>query len=201
MNKPIIAVDIDEVLCLFAEGFVAFSNERWGTHLRVEDYHEHWGEVWNVDIEEVNKRNNILWKEDAPIGYRSFEDAKAVLNKLSDRYKLIVVTARPSLAESVTKAWIRKEFGNIFDDLVLVGFYDNGFSTTGHALTKGSVLHELKADYIIDDQPKHCLSAAEHGIQALLFGDYNWNRDVALSEGVVRCRDWRAVGEYFDGQD
>ena len=39
-------------------------------------------------------------------------------------------------------------------------------------LTKGMLAKEIKADYLIDDQLKHCSAAAELGIPALLFGVY-----------------------------
>ena len=53
MRRLRIAIDIDDVLAENAIGFVAFSNERWGTRLSVDDYSEHWSEMWRVDSEEA----------------------------------------------------------------------------------------------------------------------------------------------------
>jgi hypothetical protein len=52
----------------------------------------------------------------------------------------------------------------------------------------------------IDDQPKHCVAAADIGIKALLFGEYSWNRTDTLPVGVARVKDWVAVLQYFDEQ-
>ena len=66
--------------------------------------------------------------------------------------------------------------------------------------TKADIVKQIGADYLIDDQPKHCFAAAEAGITSLLFGDYRWNRNVKLPEGVVKVRTWHEVLEYFDGR-
>ena len=56
MRRLRIAIDVDDVLAENAAGFVAFSNQRWGTTLQVDDYDEHWAKIWNVDNEEVERR-------------------------------------------------------------------------------------------------------------------------------------------------
>jgi hypothetical protein len=66
--------------------------------------------------------------------------------------------------------------------------------------TKGELLKSLGAQYHIDDQPKHCISALQQGIQPLLFGDYSWNRSVELPEGIVRVKNWQEVTEYFNAE-
>ncbi|MGH7240930.1 MAG: hypothetical protein ACREGB_01390, partial [Candidatus Saccharimonadales bacterium] len=81
----------------------------------------------------------------------------------------------------------------------LTGFYDNG-NLAGVHRTKDQLLTELGADYLIDDQPKHCFAAAAAGITSVLYGDYAWSRGVGtLPEGVVRAANWSEVQEYFDG--
>ena len=64
-----IAIDIDDVLAENAIGFVAFSNERWGTRLRVDDYSEHWSEMWHVDREEAERRAHVFHDSGAIKGY------------------------------------------------------------------------------------------------------------------------------------
>jgi uncharacterized HAD superfamily protein len=67
-------------------------------------------------------------------------------------------------------------------------------------MTKTKILAEIGANYLIDDQPKHCIAAAEAGITALLFGDYKWNKDIELKTNMVRVKNWQEVTEYFDGR-
>ena len=42
MGRKVIAIDLDDVLAAHVESFVAFSNERYGTSLQVDDYSDHW---------------------------------------------------------------------------------------------------------------------------------------------------------------
>ena len=46
---------------------------------------------------------------------------------------------------------------------------------------------------ILAAEMKHCLAVAETGRRALLFGDYNWNKQTVLSAGVERVVDWAEV--------
>ncbi len=54
--KQTIAVDIDDVLSVNVPAFINFSNERWGTRLTIDDYSEHWGDMWKVDHDEWGRR-------------------------------------------------------------------------------------------------------------------------------------------------
>ena len=64
-------------------------------------------------------------------------------------------------------------------------------------MTKAEICAEIGADYLVDDQPKHCLAAAKAGIKTILFGDYKWNRDTKLMPNMVRAKNWQEVLEYF----
>ena len=48
------------------------------------------------------------------------------------------------------------------------------------------------------DQLKLCRAAADLGMDALLFGDYSWNKIEELPDNTARCKDWKEVGEYFN---
>jgi 5'(3')-deoxyribonucleotidase len=199
MNKPILAIDIDDVLAANAAGFVKFSNERWGTNLRVEDYDEHWANVWKLDEEEVAKRAIELHESGAIGEFDHFPDAVEVLRELASEFTIIAVTARRRMVEKETRVWIDKYFNGILEDIRFAGFYDdaNVHVDIKRSSTKTEILKSIEAKYFIDDQLKHCLSAAETGIDVILFGDYAWNQNDALPVNVTRCATWYDVREYF----
>lgn len=196
--KPVIAVDVDEVLSASAEGFVAYSNDKWGTNLTVEDYDEHWSKMWQITEEETNERWKVYNNERVISTYGAFLEALEVLQKLAENYELVVATSRPRVLNADTKAWIDNNFPGVFSNIYHSGIYDDGESTDSHKMSKADMCLEIGADYLIDDQPKHCEGVAKVGIKAILFGEYPWNRSVVLPEGVTRCRDWKAVLEYFN---
>ena len=200
MPKPIIAIDIDDVLSQHAQEFVDFSNKRWGTHLTVEDYHENWSDMWQIDLEETEERARHYFDSGRLFQYRHNETARPVLKKLSKNYRLVILTSRQSFLKDGTVEWLEKNFPNIFTEVHFASFWDLEDLTHAHEATKAEMALGVKASYLIDDQPKHCLGAAEVGIESLLFGDYSWNRSVELPENVTRVHDWQAVGAYFDGK-
>lgn len=200
MNKRIIAIDIDDVLADNANGMVAFSNQRWGTNLTIEDYQEHWSDMWQIDHEETEKRSDEFHNSGIIGKLPHSEEALPTLEGLRDDYKLIVVTSRRRSVESETRDWLARHYAGVFDDIYFAGIYDKRITSATFTQTKGDIYRAINADYVVDDQLKHCLAAVKSGKQAILFGDYPWNQIDDMPKGIIRCRDWPAVREYLDGQ-
>ncbi len=199
MSKQIIAIDVDDVLAATTIGWVTFSNERWGYNLTVDDYDEHWAKMWGVDHETATKRADEMYRSGVVENVQHDPVAVDVLRELAKRYELAIATSRNTFLRKATEDWIGSNFKGLFGSIHMAGIYDD-HPEDAPTRTKGDLILSIGADYLVDDQPKHCLAVAGHGKQAILFGDYAWNRDVELVPGVTRCRDWKAVGAYFDGQ-
>lgn len=202
MAKPIIAVDIDDVLADHAKGFVEFSNKRWGTSLTPEDYEDDWSQMWQIDHEEVEDRAREFFDGGHIYEYTHDTTAYEVLVHLKKAYDLIIVTARRYQTKGDTLLWIRERYPGIFDDdkIFFAGIWDS-INGDSHLKTKGELVKSLGARYLIDDQIKHCLAAHEQGLDALLFGNYTWNQiDVSQLDGVTRVANWAEIKEYFDGR-
>jgi 5'(3')-deoxyribonucleotidase len=202
VNKPVIAVDIDDVLASNAEAFIKFSNDRWNTNLTADDYTEHWAEMWGIDYEELQRRGDVIFQEKVFLKHRFFDEAKAVLQKLTQNYIVVIASSRNKRIQKETIDWIKKEYGDIFSGFHFADIWHRQDLHIDHRLkmTKTKILAEIGANYLIDDQPKHCIAAAEAGITALLFGDYKWNKDIELKTNMVRVKNWQEVMEYFDGR-
>ena len=199
MNKLIIAVDIDEVLAASAESFIAYTNDQWGMDLTIDDYHEHWAEVWKVDHAELLRRAKQYNSSGVLESQRHFEEAEAVLTELAQAYKLVIATARRRELSGPTEKWLEDHYGGIFSEIHYAGIWDTNHEDAAH-FTKAALCQEIGADYLIDDQLKHCGSAAESGISAILFGNYTWNQAEVLHPNINRCSNWHEVLEYFNEQ-
>jgi len=198
---PVIAVDVDEVIAAHAEAFIEFSNNRWGTNLKVTDYDEHWANMWRIERQELEKRAQAFFREFPD--FKHFPDATDVLTRLKKKYELIILTSRRKELAKETERWVAKYYPNIFSKIHYSGIWDDTKEDpeTRSRATKGALLNGIGADYLIDDQPKHCFSAAELGLEALLFGDYHWNNNLKeLPKGVTRVKSWLEVGNYFDAK-
>jgi uncharacterized HAD superfamily protein len=195
-DKPIIAVDIDDVISASAPAFIAYSNEKFGTKLTIDDYQERWADLWKVENDEVIKRAHEYHESGHHATYEPLTGALEGLMELKKNFKLVVLTTRRNSINQLTKDWIHKFYPDIFDDFIFTGFFDNP-STTGVHMTKAELAKDIGAQYLIDDQLKHILASAEIGIKGLLFGDYFWNKINSLPGNVTRVRNWKEVMEYF----
>lgn len=201
MGKKVIAVDIDDVLAANAEGFTAYSNERYGTTLLPADYHEHWAELWKTDLAETERRSAELHDSGIIASYRHDDQALPVLTGLHQNYSLIIITSRRSSVEQLTRQWLTEHYGELFDDIKFARIFEGPFEPGVVSRTKADLFTSNQVSYAIDDQLKHCLAGAELGIETILFGDYPWNRTAAkLPKNVTRCKDWLAVKEFFDAR-
>ncbi len=196
--KPVIAVDIDDVLALSVDKFIEWSNNRFGTNIKFDDYVEDWSELWNISQEETTERVNMMYKEGIPAQYSHVGEAVDVLNKLKPDYELVVATARRSAEHMLTRDWIKKHYPAVFKDVHFAGIWDE---ITEHSpkKTKAKLCRELGVDYLIDDQVKHCIGVSGIGIKALLYGDYPWNRDANLPRDIERVLNWKEINHYFTG--
>ncbi len=195
--KRTIAVDIDDVLAANAAGIVSYSNQKWGTHLAPEDFRENWAGMLQISHEEAEKRAKEFHLAGVVGQYPHDETAKAVLKQLGSRYKLVITTSRRQELVKETTEWIAKYFSGIFEEIHYAGLFDD-FTENSHLATKAELCQQIGADYLIDDQLKHCLAAAEVGIEAVLFGDYKWNQAATLPPKVIRAKTWSDVLEYFE---
>lgn len=200
MSREVIAVDIDDVLSDTAEGFTAFSNERYGTSLTISDFTEHWADMWQVDNDEVTRRAAEYHESGAANDFQHKEEALPVLRELEQSYKLLAITSRSNELKSLTHEWVERHFGEIFDDIKFAGIFDGPIHDGLLHRTKGELFASNAVNYVIDDHLKHCFAAAKLGIQSVLFGDYPWNQHEDLPPEIIRCENWGAVAEFFDAR-
>lgn len=199
MPKPIIAIDIDEVLGEYAVEFVKFSNARWGTNLSVEDYSENWSEMWQIDHRETMERSKIIYTKG--VGFygdlKKLVGADEAMQTLKETYDLVLVTSRPLSVEQETRDWLEQHYSNLVSAIYFAGMYDGDITDKSFLKTKANVFSEIKPTFIIDDLPKHCHAAADMGIRAILFGEYPWNKDTEETDRIKRCRNWSEVVDFI----
>ncbi|MDR2063631.1 MAG: hypothetical protein LBQ02_02460 [Candidatus Nomurabacteria bacterium] len=201
MAKPIIAIDVDDVLAISAPCFLEYNNALWGGNAKMEDYTEDWMSLWRVSEWQLEEYNLDLVKHQKIYPtMKPVKNAKTTLAKLSEKYDFVVLTSRPGCFAEMTEKWLEKHFRDVIKTTHFAGFWDD-VSEDSVRHTKGKIVRELGAKCLIDDQPKHCFSAREHGIKSILFGEYSWNRDVKNAAGMHRAKNWQQVHELLWSED
>jgi 5'(3')-deoxyribonucleotidase len=199
MARQIIAIDIDDVIADSTEALRLKVNEKTGASLTREHYQvegEYWGyyeRVWTAHGLKDKVPKGMLDSE--MIADQSYvlllPGVSFAIGELSKRFDIALVTARHKEWEEATHEWLKEHFGNVFIDVHFAGNL-----RMGHTQTKGELCKEVGAKWLIDDNPMHCKTALDEGLQGILFGEYGWHYE--LPEGLVHCKDWPAVLEYFD---
>ncbi len=197
MSKEIIAVDIDEVLFPMAPTFLAFHNTMYGSEFTVDQMQSYYieemtGETWQ----------QVEAKIDAYLETEHYKQGQPVvgsveaIKQLREKYKLVLITSRHFSYRGTTESFIEEHFTGLFDDLRYTHLpEDPELVKPKHIICK-----ELGSIALIDDSVSNVFEAAQNGITGILFGDYAWNKSGVLPAGVIRCKDWPAVVEYFDGR-
>lgn len=194
-TKPIIAVDIDDVLFPTNRELMEFVNKHFGANLSWEDYQIHapywgyWERVWNVSTEEAYQRYKAFTTSDVMKSATTIDGAISVIDRLEKQFDLVIVTARKDEHADATHQWLNKHFPSTFKGVEFVPLW--GGNTT---ITKADICNKIGASFLIDDNIEHCTLAGEAGINALLFGEYGWNHHEGdLPKNVTRVKTWHDV--------
>jgi uncharacterized HAD superfamily protein len=194
MTRPTIAVDLDDVLALHAAAFVRFSNENYGTELTPEEYDDMWTNLWgDMTWDEIEARAAVFHTPENTLAYAKIDEASPVLARLRERFRLVIVTARPKHLMQVTHQWLAEHHTDVFEEVHFVPLW-----LPNNTVTKADICKQIGAEYLIDDTVRHCNIAAESGITALLFGNYRWNRN-GIDPRVQQVHNWGEVEAYFGG--
>jgi 5'(3')-deoxyribonucleotidase len=191
--KPVLAVDLDDVLFPFMDRFVPHYNDKFDATFVMDDYHTfEFHEVWGGTNEEAFDcvRTFFHMSHD---GVPPLSGSVEAIAQLSEMYDLIIVTARDESLRSHTEGWLHEVFPGHFQSVFLCNSYL--LNAEEKRRTKLDVIEDVDAVGIIDDSLRNTSQVAATGRRAMLFGNYAWNRTDNLPEGVKRYRDWPHIVE------
>lgn len=200
-NRPTIAVDVDDVLADEKEDVRKFINKTYNLKLTPEDYMieapygRYFEKVWGVDGEKGLQMYEAYFNAGIKAKHKPVKGSVEAISKLEKKYNFVVVTSRGDRSFEYTHSWLSKHFPKVFKEVAFVPLWSKD-----KEITKAEICNEIGASYLVDDNAEHCNLAQKAGVQALLFGQYGWNRNVELTKGIIRVKDWQEVLEYFDGK-
>ena len=195
VNKPIIAVDIDDVLVPHVQDLLRWHNREYGTQMTLNQYRSKDPKDWGAKtIEEAIQRVQKFFVTPDFLEAKPIAEATKVLKKLSDSYDLIVITARDNIIEDATYRWLDLHFPALFKEI----HFTARLNLEGGGGAKSTIALAANAKYLIDDALENAMDVSSAGLKVLLFGDYPWNKADKAITNVVRVKDWREVLEYFN---
>ncbi|KAI6005117.1 hypothetical protein F5J12DRAFT_834830 [Pisolithus orientalis] len=203
---PVLAVDLDDVLCQTNSAISKWHNDNYGTpdeiNLSNFYYYYYWkNPFWgspSVTHGKVREFYQTGWIEHVPLVSGAKEGVEA-LRRMG--YRLIIVTARNKEVEHASWKWVNRHFGDLFECIICTGQFANAqkavsdgtykhfVANNGHAvatrLSKAQVCMDIGAKLLIDDSVENAMACMRHTAESgggvapphvLLFGSYEWNK-------------------------
>lgn len=185
-EKPVIAVDVDEVLCIMCSHFCKFLKEQYGQTFREKDFMTYdWFKIVGGGERDFSEKMCKYYGEEHYLNAKIMPNCIQVLQELSQFYEFKVVTARlPSLQKNTIR-WLKKYFPNIFSEIY--------FTRSGRkSVSKAEICRRIDAKYIIDDSLSNAMSCSRV-CKVFLFGKYAWNQSSSVPPKVKRVNSWQQI--------
>ncbi len=191
-DRPLVIVDVDEVLGLFMQGFGAFIAAR-GYELRFERFALFQniyrpGAMEHLDLEQGRELFNDFFRT----GCGEIEPAPgaiAALNRLKPRAEILILSNAPAEAEKLRGDWLKRH--GLPHALILS-------SGPKGPITSGLVAQTRGRTAFIDDLIPNLDSVAEHSPATATFqhvADLRLRPLAPRSDAHPRIDDWATLGE------
>jgi uncharacterized HAD superfamily protein len=196
MGKQTIAVDADDTIFDENNAVRLFMNDTYGFNHDERDYlvdgpfETYWENIWGFDPKHTQEVYQEFCLSPYKENLKPIKNAINVLTELKQQYELVIVTSRDHRLVDITHKALAEHYPSIFSDVHFMPLWGNSGETT-----KAKLCNEIGASYLIDDSFEHCKLCSGTNTKAIVFGDYGWNRKQTLPDGLVRCKDWDAVGK------
>lgn len=191
--KPVLAIDIDEVLSPLIYKYGPWLAERTNKKITFERgmsyYLDRQAGLSALEVEQAlnDYFNSEHYSESLPL-----DGAIDAIGTLQSKYSLVLVTGRSTLFRDATHRWLDEHFSAVFKAVHFVGQFNEGDNP---ATSKLELIEQLDAIGLIDDMLSTVAYIAAHGRRGILFGDYEWNHAEELPAGVTRVKGWKEVKE------
>uniref|UniRef100_A0A7S1F331 Uncharacterized protein n=1 Tax=Noctiluca scintillans TaxID=2966 RepID=A0A7S1F331_NOCSC len=186
-GDPVIAVDIDEVLCRYCIAFQRWVAEKTGVPIE-----ENTTACFDVVCQHgQGPLHASFLQDDAFVQIEPVPGALQALTQLkSAGFRLEGVTTRPASCSAATEKYLATYYPGLMQG---VHFVQSG--------RKGPVCNSLGAMVLIDDQLPNIFSASASGVPSVIFdfnGQYGWNHITELPPLAVRKYTWEEVLQHIE---
>lgn len=181
ISKPIIAADIDGVVADFNSAYLAYLNNALGRRFTLNDWTHYDLDRWSgLTIEQLHDIHNHFINDNRYCDLSLVAGAKIALGQLSQHFQIVWITARPKSIQAVTRNWCRQHFPNSRVLFANPAGEKSLVRPGEKRRTKVELAEEIKAHYLIEDNP-HEFAAWDHPtIQPVCFA-CPWNSDLVQS--------------------
>jgi beta-phosphoglucomutase-like phosphatase (HAD superfamily) len=191
-NKPVLIVDFDDTLREFNEPLRLWTNKHCATNIAsIKEIHNfNLDSVWKCGIEEMRERLARFYESEEFMRAQYFSGAQETIARLSEKFTIIIATARPSSLAHTT----RTQLAPIMNFIESVYFKED-FPKGG----KGILARSLGAVLAIDDANHNVHQYVQAGIKVVQFNynnSFGWNELSSAPDDVLRSASWEENYEH-----
>jgi len=189
-SRPVLALDLDDVIKDTATTLCWWHNHRYGTaHTPAQMTDFYLDALWQCSRKESEDKLWEFFHSEHHHTAAFVEGAEEGLHTLAAHYELHVVTARPSDVHRQTISWIDQNCPGLFAAVHLTG---SPHKAAGTGRQKSVVCREIGACAFVDDAIHNVEDVHATGIRTLLFHSHA-NRLATPPVGVLRVHSWADV--------
>lgn len=194
-DKKVIAVDFDDVILPFSQGFVDYHNVNHATNVTYDDWYT-WEvhEVFGCDAETIAERMSTFLLTPEHNLLEPLPGTKDALAELSRTNHLEIVTSRQDTSRNNVHEWINLHFPKTFRQVHFTNSFAAKIGQVKRA--KSEVCLQIGAQLLIEDALSHAEEVAKIGIPVLL-PDRPWNRE-HTPVGVTRVHSWSDIVDWVE---
>lgn len=190
MNKPVLAIDCDDVLCHYVPSLLHWHNKTYGTNYSLIDVTSfRLEQLWGGDAKQTIEKVNAFSETEEYKQLQVVSGVLEALHELKTKYILVIVTARNfDMTAKATELWIQTHLPELFTSV----------QYTSDKLDKAIICKELNAVALIDDSVKNITNCAAVLQKVILFtheDEYLWNKDMKQEDlpNLSICRNWQQI--------
>lgn len=186
--KPLIAVDLDNVLCDLITSLNQYHNKTYHTDFMVRDYRSFdlWKTWGGSQTKAIQKVMHFYSTEYCKLA-RPVKGARKYVELLRQNNTLAIITARHEEYADITYEWIDKYFKHKFDSVYFTNNYS--LSPDNNPLKKSQVCQSIGANVLLEDNLHNALDCAQSGVRVLLFSKIH-NQHKPLPR-IIRVKSWK----------
>ena len=192
MSPPPIYVDMDDVLCETARGFVSLLEREFGRRVSFDQIHDFdLGVSFGLDPAELERFFEIAHRHELLTDLDPLPGAiETVRAWAATGTEIAVVTGRPSSTAAACRGWLERH-DVPHRELTFVDKYGRASAAAEPEVLPLEALRRDSYRLAVEDSLPTARFLAERGIPVLLV-DRPWNQGDC--DGVHRCRDWAEIG-------
>ena len=189
MSKLRIAIDMDEVMVPMLPSLKKHFTKIYHKPIPKRKCLEYnYAQIFDITPKQAQWLVYSFWNSEEAEGMVPFPNSVTTLNRMKEKYDLIIITGRQSYAQKCTDMFIEKNFKGTFDDVILT----NSYSLIGDNLYKENICEYTKSDFIIDDCK---LKLMKNTVHIPYTGDpeYPW----CSFGSEFKMKNWEEIKDFF----